>query len=96
MALICLDHDLGANLIVNGDYQDPGTGRDVADYLSGEEACCPVLIHSSNAMAAPGMMMVLEDGVGFVHEYRHTMIWNESTRHGFLNLSDVCKRRHKK
>ena len=59
--LICLDHDLGANRIVNGNLQDPGTGRDVADFLSGEEPCCPVLIHSSNAMAAPGMMMVLED-----------------------------------
>jgi hypothetical protein len=58
--LICLDHDLGANRIINGNLQDPGTGRDVADYLSDEEPICPVLIHSSNAMAAPGMIMVLE------------------------------------
>jgi hypothetical protein len=59
--LICLDHDLGANRIIDGNLQDPGTGRDVADYLSEENPCCSVLIHSSNAMAAPGMMMVLED-----------------------------------
>ena len=59
--LTCLDHDLGANRILDGNLEDPGTGRDVADYLSEEEPCCPVLIHSSNAMAAPGMMMVLED-----------------------------------
>jgi len=59
--LICLDHDLGANRIINGNLEDPRTGREVADYLSDEEPSCPVLIHSSNAMAAPGMMMVLED-----------------------------------
>lgn len=59
--LICLDHDLGANRIISGNLTDPGTGRDVADYLSDEEPCCPLLIHSSNPMAAPGMLMVLED-----------------------------------
>lgn len=59
--LLCLDHDLGANRVVNGESQDPGTGRDVADYLNSRQPVCPVIIHSSNAMAAPGMMMVLED-----------------------------------
>lgn len=59
--LICLDHDLGANRVLTEKTQDPGTGRDVADYLGTLEPTCPVLIHSSNVMAAPGMMMVLED-----------------------------------
>lgn len=60
--LICLDHDLGANrLLGDGALEDPGTGRDVADYLAGLKPACPVVIHSSNVMAAPGMMMVLED-----------------------------------
>jgi len=59
--LICLDHDLGANRIISGEIQDPGTGRDVADYLSTLKPTCPVLIHSSNVMAAPGMLMVLEE-----------------------------------
>ena len=59
--LICLDHDLGANRILSGVIDDPGTGRDVADYLATQKPVCPVLIHSSNVMAAPGMMMVLED-----------------------------------
>jgi hypothetical protein len=59
--LLCLDHDLGANRALNGEIQDPGTGRDVADYLGSRQPVCPVLIHSSNVMAAPGMMMVLED-----------------------------------
>ena len=61
MKLVCLDHDLGANRLLNGELQDPGTGRDVADYLGSRQAVCPVLIHSSNVMAVPGMMMVLED-----------------------------------
>jgi hypothetical protein len=26
--LICLDHDLGANRVLSGEIQDPGTGRD--------------------------------------------------------------------
>ena len=61
LKLICLDHDLGANRILSGEIQDPGTGRDVADFLAALKPVCPVLIHSSNVMAAPGMMMVLED-----------------------------------
>ncbi len=59
--LICLDHDLGANRLLDGNLQDPGTGRDVADYLGTQKPACPVIIHSSNVIAAPGMMMVLED-----------------------------------
>jgi hypothetical protein len=58
--LICLDHDLGANRIIDGNLQDPGTGRDVADYLSDQKPCCPVIIHSSNMMAAGGD----DDGLG--------------------------------
>ena len=61
VGLLCLDHDLGGNRVVNGEIQDPGTGRDVADYLGSRQPVCPVLIHTSNVMAAPGMMMVLED-----------------------------------
>jgi hypothetical protein len=59
--LFCLDHDLGANLVLNGEIRNPGTGRDVADCLSSRRPVCPVVIHSSNVLAAPGMMMVLED-----------------------------------
>jgi hypothetical protein len=60
--LLCLDHDLGANRVLGGEIQDLGTGRDVADYLGSRQPVCPVVIHSSNVMAAPGMLMVLEDG----------------------------------
>jgi CheY-like chemotaxis protein len=64
--LICLDHDPGPNRSRNGDVFDPGTGRDVAEYLATRRPICPVLIHTSNSLAAPGMAMVLDDS-GWVH-----------------------------
>ena len=60
-SLICLDHDLGPNRSRNGSVFDPGTGRDVADYLASRRPVCPILIHTTNSMAAPGMALVLED-----------------------------------
>lgn len=60
-SLICLDHDLGPNRVRDGETFDPGTGRDVADFLAGQEPVCLVMIHTTNSLAAPGMQMVLED-----------------------------------
>jgi hypothetical protein len=60
-SLMCLDHDLGPNRSRNGEVFDPGTGRDVADYLATRSPICPVLIHTTNSLAAPGMAMVLDD-----------------------------------
>jgi len=59
--LICLDHDLGPNRSRDGVSFDPGTGRDVADCLSTCAPICPVIIHTTNHLAAPGMMRVLEE-----------------------------------
>lgn len=59
--LICLDHDLGPCRIRHATAFDPGTGRDVADYLSTVSPVCPVLIHTTNSLAAPGMVRVLEE-----------------------------------
>jgi hypothetical protein len=59
--LICLDHDLGPNRKRDGEVFDPGTGRDVADYLATRKPVCHVLIHTTNSLAAPGMEMVLGD-----------------------------------
>lgn len=56
--LICLDHDLIAE---SPDEPDLGDGRDVADFLAGEHAICPVLIHSTNVPAANSMRFALED-----------------------------------
>ena len=61
VALICLDHDLGPNRTRDGVSFDPGTGRDVADFLAGQSPVCPIVIHSTNGYAVPGMIRVLED-----------------------------------
>src|SRR5664279_3055983 len=55
LASICLDHDLGPNRLRDENVFDPGTGRDVADYLSTQTPICPIIIHTSNSLAAPGM-----------------------------------------
>jgi hypothetical protein len=66
--LICLDHDLGPNRERNGTVFDPGIGRHVADYLSAQQPVCPVIIHTTNVYARPGMIQVLEDA-GWLVEY---------------------------
>lgn len=57
-ALISLDHDL---IPASADAADPGTGRDVAEYLATRSPVCHVIIHTTNSLAAPGMEMVLND-----------------------------------
>ncbi len=59
--VICLDHDLELEPTPSGEPIDPGTGREVADYLAGKVPVCPVVIHTTNASAAQGMEMVLKD-----------------------------------
>ena len=55
--LISLDHDLYKQ--TNQD-SDPGTGRDVAEYLSSKEPTCSVIVHSTNTDAAWGMYNTLQ------------------------------------
>ena len=62
-ALISLDHDLFPQ---TPEEPDPGTGRDVADYLASRDPVCRVIIHTTNAPAAVGMGMELEES-GWVH-----------------------------
>ena len=56
---ISLDHDLepqpGTGSI------DPGTGREVANYLAAQPVTCRIIVHSSNQFAADGMTRQLED-----------------------------------
>lgn len=59
--LVCLDHDLELVPSRNGRAKDPGTGRDVADYLAEQSPACPVVIHSTNSAAAQGMQMLLDE-----------------------------------
>jgi hypothetical protein len=59
--LISLDHDL--EMIDAGNhFVDPGSGREVAQFIADHSPSCPVVIHTSNTHAALGMEMVLRDG----------------------------------
>jgi len=60
VALVCLDHDLGPNRERAGQIFDPGTGRDVANFLAKCAPQCAVIVHTSNAHAAPGMLSEME------------------------------------
>ena len=59
---ISLDHDFEPVQVSSREFLDGGTGRHVADYLAGEVAVCPIVIHSTNTSAAAGMELVLQDG----------------------------------
>src|SRR5438105_2627012 len=50
--VICLDHDLELKPGPDGLLIDPGTGREVAEFLARHTPVCPVVIHSSNSAAA--------------------------------------------
>jgi CheY-like chemotaxis protein len=61
LRLIVLDHDLELLPAADGKLVDPGTGRDVADYLATHAPVCPIVIHTTNAPAGVGMQTVLEE-----------------------------------
>lgn len=65
--VVSLDHDLELKEGHQGKVIDPGTGRDVADYLAQQAPACPVVIHTSNSAAAAGMEMVLQDAGWATH-----------------------------
>ncbi|HEX8915628.1 MAG TPA: cyclic-phosphate processing receiver domain-containing protein [Humisphaera sp.] len=58
--LISLDHDLDS---VPRPGEDPpvdhGDGRGVVDHLEGQPPTCPVIVHTSNAVAGDGMYYTL-------------------------------------
>ena len=62
VALLSLDHDLGSNRSRKAKAFDPGTGRDIAEFLAERPCACPAIIHSNNYPAVMGMCRVLEDG----------------------------------
>jgi hypothetical protein len=59
--VISLDHDLELLPGPDGQCTDPGTGREVADYLARRDPVCPVIIHTTNVAAAAGMERVLHE-----------------------------------
>lgn len=66
--LLSLDHDLGPSRARDdGERWDPGTGMDVVDYLVTQKPSCPVIVHSSNPISVPVMIMRLEEAGWSVH-----------------------------
>ncbi len=65
--IISLDHDLGPTARSNGDASDPGTGRDVANYLSEHSPCCPIIVATTNSAAGDGMEYLLREAHWEVH-----------------------------
>jgi hypothetical protein len=59
VVLISLDHDLPIRRDADDSAIDCGTGREVADHLAALPPTCPVIVHSSNAPCAAGMVEVL-------------------------------------
>jgi CheY-like chemotaxis protein len=64
---ISLDHDLELIASATGEMIDPGTGRDIADYLSRKSPVCPVIIATTNSTAALGMERVLQEASWETH-----------------------------
>jgi hypothetical protein len=58
---IILDHDLDLIPVDGHRLIDPGTGRDVADFLATQPAVCPIITHTTNSPAAVGMLAVLDE-----------------------------------
>ena len=61
LLVIILDHDLDLIPVDGHRLIDPGSGRDVADFLATQPVVCPIVIHTTNAPAAVGMECVLHD-----------------------------------
>lgn len=59
--IISLDHDLELLAEHNGTILDPGTGRDVADFLATQPPSCPIIIHTTNSAAGDGMEFMLRE-----------------------------------
>ena len=62
VALIALDHDLELISTGPGQWTDPGTGLEVARYLAHRDhPLCPIIVHTSNALAGDAMLRELQD-----------------------------------
>jgi CheY-like chemotaxis protein len=61
VGLRSLDHDLDS--VVPREMQpfDPGCGRDIVNWLAEQPPVCPVLVHTTNAPEAVGMIRVMRE-----------------------------------
>ena len=68
VVVMSLDHDLGPNRERDVQVFDPGTGKDVVDYLVTQKPVCPIIVHSSNYEGRDRMIFSLEVA-GWVTSY---------------------------
>lgn len=77
--LICLDHDLGGEIMVEPTEQN--TGSTVARYLAQNPVTSTIIIHSLNTPAVDYM----EDTLCNTHTvYRVPFLWNKSVFEGII------------
>lgn len=60
VALVSLAHDLGPSRFRDGMLFDPGTGRDVTDFLLEQDRHFPVVVHTTGGPKSKGMLSLLE------------------------------------
>jgi hypothetical protein len=60
VALVSLDHDLGPSRFRDGMLFDPGTGRDVTDFLVEMDRSFPVVVHTAAGPRSKGMLKLFE------------------------------------
>ena len=60
VSVASLAHDLGPNRFRDGMLFDPGTGRDVTDFLVEMDRSFPVVVHTPNNQAGKRMVAMLE------------------------------------
>jgi len=89
--LISLDHDLGANITRNDEVFDPGTGRDVVDYLITRKPVCPVIIHTTNYFGGDGMKFALLDNNWQTHRIIPFNDLNWITQDWFEKVKELLK-----
>ena len=59
--LMSLDHDLNLLPGADGEWIDPGTGLELADWLARQRPVCPVIVHTTNTQDGTRMQRVLEE-----------------------------------
>jgi hypothetical protein len=60
VSLASLAHDLGSSRFRDGMLFDPGTGRDVTDFLVEMDRSFPVIVHAENGPAGKRMVAMFE------------------------------------
>jgi hypothetical protein len=64
---ISLDHDMELVEGSDGQLHDPGSGWEVAEFLAGRTSQCPVILHTTSALAAQRMQTTLAGAGWTVH-----------------------------